>query len=160
MSMGQIVGQWDPRDIKWGWGWKMYWAKEKCPFTNQSMTQTTRHLSYSLKCPFKTSMKLVIQLHLIHEKRLQTMLWHNNARVNSHQRWKQTRFRVCFHLWCELTSTMNVTEWYVSWNSCFFSFTFKGYECAMCALRKKNWFLFIERALCVCHEFLQVSHEK
>ena len=38
--------------------------------------------------------------------------------VNSHQRWKQTRFRVCFHLWCELTSTMNVTEWQVSWNSC------------------------------------------
>ena len=23
--------------------------------------------------------------------------------VNSHQRWKQTRFHVCFHLWCELT---------------------------------------------------------
>ena len=23
--------------------------------------------------------------------------------VNSHQRWKQTRVRVCFHLWCELT---------------------------------------------------------
>ena len=44
-----------------------------------------------------------------HEKRLQTMLWHTNARVNSHQRWKQTRFRVCFHLWCELTSTMYVT---------------------------------------------------
>ena len=38
-----------------------------------------------------------------HEKRLQTMLWHYNTRVNSHQRWKQTRFRVCFHLWCELT---------------------------------------------------------
>ena len=35
---------------------------------------------------------------LFHEKRLQTMLWHCNARVNSHQRWKQTRFRVCFHL--------------------------------------------------------------
>ena len=34
------------------------------------------------------------------------MLWHQNARVNSPQRWKQTRFRVCFHLWCELTSTM------------------------------------------------------
>ena len=46
------------------------------------------------------------------------MLWHHNARVNSHQRWKQTRNRVCFHLWCELTSTMNVTEWQVSWNSC------------------------------------------
>ena len=29
------------------------------------------------------------------------------------------RFRVCFHLWCELTSTMNVTEWQVSWNSCY-----------------------------------------
>ena len=40
-----------------------------------------------------------------------------NARVNSHQRWKQTRFRVCFHLWCELTTTMSVTEWQVSWNS-------------------------------------------
>ena len=45
------------------------------------------------------------------------MLWHHNARVNSHQRWNQTRFRVCFHLWCELTSTMNVTEWQVTWNS-------------------------------------------
>ena len=52
-----------------------------------------------------------------HEERLQMMLWHHKARVNSHQRWKQTRFRVCFHLWCELTSTMNVTEWQVSWNS-------------------------------------------
>ena len=52
-----------------------------------------------------------------HEKRLQTMLWHYNARVNSHQRWKQTRFRVCFHLWCELTSTVNVTEWQASWNT-------------------------------------------
>ena len=37
--------------------------------------------------------------------------------VNSHQRWKQTRNRVCFHLWCELTSTINVTKWQVSWNS-------------------------------------------
>ena len=34
------------------------------------------------------------------------MLWHHNTRVNSHQRWKQTQFCVCFHLWCELTSTM------------------------------------------------------
>ena len=52
------------------------------------------------------------------QKKLQTMLWHHNARVNSHQRWKQTRFRVCFHLWCEFTSTMSVTEWQGSWNSC------------------------------------------
>ena len=51
------------------------------------------------------------------KKRLQVMLWHHDARVNSHQRWKQTRFRVCFHLWCELTSTMNVKEWQVSWIS-------------------------------------------
>ena len=51
------------------------------------------------------------------EKRRQTMLGSHNARVNSHPRWKQTRFRVCFHLWCELTLTMNVTEWQVSWNS-------------------------------------------
>ena len=55
---------------------------------------------------------------LFHEKRLQTMLWHHNAWVNSHQRWKQTRFRVCFHLWCELTIFgVNVREWQVSWNS-------------------------------------------
>ena len=45
------------------------------------------------------------------------MLWQHNAIVNSHQRWKQMRFRVWPHLWCELTSTMNVTEWQVSWNS-------------------------------------------
>ena len=49
------------------------------------------------------------------------MLWHHNARVNSHQRWKQTRFRACFHLWRELTSTMNVTEWQLSWNSLYMS---------------------------------------
>ena len=59
------------------------------------------------------SMKLVI----LHEKRLQTMLWHQNSRVNSHQRWKQTRFLICFHLWCELTTTLTVTEWQVSSNS-------------------------------------------
>ena len=40
---------------------------------------------------------------LVHEKRLQTMLWQHNPRVNSHQRWKQMRFSVCFHLWCEFT---------------------------------------------------------
>ena len=35
------------------------------------------------------------------KKRLQTMLWHHKARVNSHQRWKQMGLHVCFHLWCE-----------------------------------------------------------
>ena len=54
---------------------------------------------------------------LFHEQRLQTMLWDHSAWINSRQRWKQTRFRVCFHLWCELTTTMNVTGRQVSWNS-------------------------------------------
>ena len=54
---------------------------------------------------------------LFDKKRLQTMLWHHYARVNSHQRWKQTLFCVCYHLRCELTIAMNVTEWQVSWNS-------------------------------------------
>ena len=69
------------------------------------------------------SMKFVILLHFYFMKTwLQTMLWHHTARVNSHQRWKQMRFRVCFHLWCELTNTMNVTEWQVSWNSWYYDF--------------------------------------
>ena len=34
------------------------------------------------------------------------------ARENSKWIWQ-----FCFHLWCELTSTMNVTDWQVSWNS-------------------------------------------
>ena len=63
------------------------------------------------------SRNLWFHYSLFHEKRLRMMLWNHDARVNSHQRWKQTQFRVCFHLWCELTSTMNVTEWQVSWNS-------------------------------------------
>ena len=54
------------------------------------------------RIPWKLSLRYI----LFNQKRLQTMLWHHNARVNSHQRWKQTRFRICFHLWRELTSTM------------------------------------------------------
>ena len=76
----------------------------------------SRSPNYSLAwIPWNLSFRYI----LFHEKRLQTMLWHHNAKVNSHQRWKQTRFRVCFHLWCELTNTMNVTEWQFLWNSCF-----------------------------------------
>ena len=66
------------------------------------------------------SMKLVLPSRFISwrkRRRLQTMLWHHKAWVNSHQRWKQTRFRICFHLWYESTTKMNVTEWQVSWNS-------------------------------------------
>ena len=43
-------------------------------------------------CSFLNSLKLVIPLH--------SLYW---SVVNSHQRWKQTRNRVCFHLCCELT---------------------------------------------------------
>ena len=57
--------------------------------------------------PWNLSFRYILFL----PQRLQTMLWHHNARVNSLQRWKQARFRVCFYLWCELTSTINVTEW-------------------------------------------------
>ena len=64
------------------------------------------------------SMKLVILLYFISWKKTPMMLWHHNAKVNSHQRWKPTRNRVCFHLWCELTCTMDVTEWQATWNSC------------------------------------------
>ena len=76
-------------------------------------------LSLIMKCGRYTQIPWNLSFHYIlyHETRLQTMLRHHNARVNSHQRWKQTRFRVCIHLWCELNSTMNVTEWQVSWNS-------------------------------------------
>ena len=58
-----------------------------------------------------------VTLYFLKKKGLQMMLWHHNTRINSHQRWKQMRFRICFHLWCEMTITMNVTEWQVSWNS-------------------------------------------
>ena len=39
--------------------------------------------------------------------------------VNSHQRWKQTRNRVCFHLWCELTMALwchSIVWSLFSWN--------------------------------------------
>ena len=85
-------------DLKWSWGvvqfasWGMFIPKQ-----------------LSLSHEFHENHHSVTFYFI--KNRLQTMLWHHNARVNSHQRWKQTRFRVCFHLWCELTSTMNVTEY-------------------------------------------------
>ena len=83
----------------------------------QDIGQLVWSLHFQLRHNTWIPWNLSFRYILFHEKRLQTMLWHHNARVNSHQRGKQTRFRVCFHLWCELTSTMNVTEWQVSWNS-------------------------------------------
>ena len=52
-------------------------------------------------------------------KRCQAMLWCVNTRVNSYQRWKQTRNRVCFHLWCELTLALwchSIVWSLFSWN--------------------------------------------
>ena len=60
-----------------------------------------------------------LSVHYIsfHVKILQTMLWHHSARAIHTKDESKLRFSVCFHLWCELTTTMNVTEWQVSWNS-------------------------------------------
>ena len=68
------------------------------------------------------------------------MLWCHNARVNSHQRWKQTQIRVWFHFWCELTSTKNV--WQILWNS-WFSMIIYIYE-----WRKKCIFVFSGYVTC------------
>ena len=98
--------------------------KAYCPFRNDNccmiISLSLQGISYkkqltSTKHEFRETCHSIT--FLINKKRLQTMLWHHYVRVNSHQRWKQTRFRVCFHLWCELTITMNVTEWQISWNS-------------------------------------------
>ena len=62
---------------------------------------------------FSWTNKKILCLYLIGCLRM-VKLWcsfcKRTARVNSHQRWKQTRIRVCFHLWCELTRTMS-TIW-------------------------------------------------
>ena len=44
---------------------------------------------------------------------------HSVTLVNSHQRWKQTRNRGCFHLWCELTLALwchSIVWSLFSWN--------------------------------------------
>ena len=64
--------------------------------------QTLFDFQHSTWIPWNLSFHYI----LFFEKRIQMMLWHHNARVNSYQRWKQTRIRVCFHLWCELTNAM------------------------------------------------------
>ena len=94
-------------------------CKNKQPDTISHLTNWKTSNNVNVLIPnIMNSMKLVIPLHLI-------------VLVNSHQRWKQTRNRVCFHLWCELTLALwchsiiwsllfheiNVTEWQVSWNS-------------------------------------------
>ena len=96
------------KQLKWQDLWPQFMRPAIKVSTSESMTSL-----FPSWIPWDLSFFYI----LFHKKRLQTMLWHHSARVNSHQRWKQTWFRVCFHLWCELTSTMNVTEWQASWNS-------------------------------------------
>ena len=96
-------------------------------FNTQSLSQTgflkelkrQHHMNFT---------KLVVPLHFISWKKTPNNAVMHHARVNSHQRWKQIRFHVCFHLLCELTSTMNVTEWQVSWNSCFIIYGLLAYN--------------------------------
>ena len=106
-----------------------YLQENYCMLREYSLHNRAWHMSWQIGYESHYSVLYCMVYHEFHEtchsvtlyfmkKRLQTMLWHRNARVNSHQRWKQMQFRICFHLWCELTSTMNVTEWQVSWNSC------------------------------------------
>ena len=68
----------------------------------------------SVEISYQFHVKLALIKHELHETGHSVTFI---VLVNSHQRWKQTRNRVCFHVWRELTSTMNVTEWPVSWNS-------------------------------------------
>ena len=109
------------------------WPLHYLQYKLENILRTSRKrtlLSEGLQSVKMRSMKLVILIHFISlkkthflvlagstfyqiwlgrvtEKRCQTMLGSHNARVNSHQRWKQTRNRVCFHLWCELTITIS-----------------------------------------------------
>ena len=119
---GKVVVQQNPKLFEKIWTTlEIFWEFQNCKFENgwTLAGQTTQ-------CVFMIPWNLSFRYILFLDKRLQTMLWHLNARVNSHQRWKQTRFRVCFHLWCELTSTMNITEWQVSWISWYVSVALPG----------------------------------
>ena len=101
---------------------KQQWRNYVCLRNLSSQVQTPLAMSLEKtnkpECLYTTNHEFHETCHSITfyfmKKRFQTMQWHHNAWVNSHQRWKQTRFRVCFHLWCELTSTMNATELQVS----------------------------------------------
>ena len=96
------------------------WAPQQQQQKHKATASTLHTITRANSIPITTVDKYGdawVGLYVTYALTLQTMLWYNNARVNSHQRWKQTRNRVCFHLWCELTSTVKVTEWQVSWNS-------------------------------------------
>ena len=70
---------------------------------------------------FEDSVVMETLLHEFHETCHSVTL---SLLVNSHQRREQTQNCICFHLWCELTSKINVTEWQVSWNSWYFHFRY------------------------------------
>ena len=82
------------------------------------------------------------------------MLWHHNTRVNSHQRWKQMHFHICFHLWCELTKKINVTEWQVSWNSCVMLPRYSNSWIRIASGCFRDYFLLNFGNLCNCAIFL------
>ena len=65
------------------------------------------------------SMKIVIPLHFISWKKDSKRCCDTTIPESIHTKDEsKLRFSVCFHLWCELTTTISVTEWQVSWNSC------------------------------------------
>ena len=55
------------------------------------MMRATPGVIQSLRIPWNLSFSYIS----FHEKRLHAMLWHRNARVNSHQRWEQMRLNEC-----------------------------------------------------------------
>ena len=64
------------------------------------------------------SMKPVIPLHFIFMIKDSKRCCDTTTPESIHTKdGKKTWFCISFHLWCELTSTTNVTGWQVSWNS-------------------------------------------
>ena len=66
------------------------------------------------------SMKIVIPSHFILWKKKNSKRCYDTTMLESIHTKDESklRFSTCFHLWCELTTTINVTEWQVSWISC------------------------------------------
>ena len=71
--------------------------------------------------------------------------------VNSHQRWKQTRNRVCFHLWCELTLALwchSIVCSLFSWNKMYRNDKFHGIDDLMKYKKfEMRWFHLISTIL-------------
>ena len=72
---------------------------------NLEAVSPMKHFMSCFQSLITNSMKRYISFH---KKRLQMMLRHHNARVNSHQRWKQTWSFMEFMSWCYSCITMLV----------------------------------------------------